>query len=149
MYGRFSPRPTNLHKKEDRNLSSEIVTVDWALRSQIVTSRFPTSATLDSQIHKNLAVFAETMGRRGCLMARRKAVTPALVDSRILTIRGEKVMLETKAERNEVVTNCDHLRRLRFSLVRPWAFTEHGAIMAASVLNSPRAVEMSVFVVAV
>ena len=29
----------------------------------------------------------------------------------------------------------------------PWAFTEHGAIMAAAVLNSPRAVEMSVFVV--
>jgi hypothetical protein len=30
---------------------------------------------------------------------------------------------------------------------RPLAFTEHGAIMAATVLNSPRAVEMSVFVV--
>lgn len=30
---------------------------------------------------------------------------------------------------------------------RPWVFTEHGAIMAASVLNSPRAVEVSVFVV--
>jgi hypothetical protein len=29
----------------------------------------------------------------------------------------------------------------------PVAFTEHGAIMAATVLNSPRAVEMSVFVV--
>ena len=29
----------------------------------------------------------------------------------------------------------------------PWAFTEHGAIMAASILNSPRALEMSVFVV--
>ena len=29
----------------------------------------------------------------------------------------------------------------------PWAFTEHGAIMVASVLSSPRAVEMSVFVV--
>jgi phage regulator Rha-like protein len=29
----------------------------------------------------------------------------------------------------------------------PYAFTEHGAIMAASVLNSPRAVQMSVFVV--
>ena len=27
------------------------------------------------------------------------------------------------------------------------AFTEHGAIMAATVLNSPRAVEMSVYVV--
>ncbi len=29
----------------------------------------------------------------------------------------------------------------------PYAFTEHGAIMAATVLNSPRAVEMSVYVV--
>ena len=29
----------------------------------------------------------------------------------------------------------------------PFAFTEHGAIMAATVLNSPRAVQMSVFVV--
>jgi len=29
----------------------------------------------------------------------------------------------------------------------PYAFTEHGAIMAANVLNSPRAVRMSVFVV--
>ena len=29
----------------------------------------------------------------------------------------------------------------------PYAFTEHGAIMAATVLNSQRAVEMSVFVV--
>jgi len=30
---------------------------------------------------------------------------------------------------------------------RPYAFTEHGAIMAATVLNSSKAVEMSVFVV--
>jgi len=29
----------------------------------------------------------------------------------------------------------------------PWVFTEHGAIMAANVLNSQRAVQMSVFVV--
>ena len=29
----------------------------------------------------------------------------------------------------------------------PYAFTEHGAIMAATVLNSPRAVQISVFVV--
>jgi ORF6N domain-containing protein len=29
----------------------------------------------------------------------------------------------------------------------PYGFTEHGAIMAANVLNSPRAVQMSVFVV--
>ncbi len=29
----------------------------------------------------------------------------------------------------------------------PWVFTEHGAIMAANILNSPRAVQMAVFVV--
>jgi ORF6N domain len=29
----------------------------------------------------------------------------------------------------------------------PYAFTEHGAIMAATVLNSPRAVEMSIYIV--
>ena len=30
---------------------------------------------------------------------------------------------------------------------RPFAFTEHGAIQAATILNSPRAVEMNVYVV--
>lgn len=35
-------------------------------------------------------------------------------------------------------------RNVRYT---PYAFTEHGAIMAANVLNSPRAVQMSVFVV--
>ena len=29
----------------------------------------------------------------------------------------------------------------------PYAFTEHGAIMAATILNSPQAVRMSVFIV--
>jgi hypothetical protein len=29
----------------------------------------------------------------------------------------------------------------------PLAFTEHGAIMAATILNSPRAVQMSIYVV--
>jgi hypothetical protein len=51
------------------------------------------------------------------------------------------------AEKEEVVTNCDHLARLKFSSQLPYAFTEHGTIMAATVLNSPRAVDVSVFVV--
>jgi hypothetical protein len=37
--------------------------------------------------------------------------------------------------------------RLKFSPVLPLAFTENGAIMGASVLNSPEAVRLSVFVV--
>jgi len=53
----------------------------------------------------------------------------------------------TENEKTEVVANCDHLARLKFSSVLPNVFTEHGAIMAASILNTDRAVEMSVFVV--
>jgi hypothetical protein len=53
----------------------------------------------------------------------------------------------TKKEKQEVVTVCDHLQTLKFSPVNPCAFTEHGAIMVASVLNSPKAIEVSVFVV--
>lgn len=52
-----------------------------------------------------------------------------------------------EVEKKEVVAKCDHLQQLRFSPHLPYAFTEHGAIMAASVLKSERAVEMSVFVV--
>ncbi len=32
----------------------------------------------------------------------------------------------TPSERDEVVANCHHLRRLRFSPVLPWAFIEIG-----------------------
>ena len=51
------------------------------------------------------------------------------------------------AEKTEVVAKCDHLAKLKFSRTHPYAFTEHGAIMLAAVLNTPRAIEVSVFVV--
>lgn len=53
----------------------------------------------------------------------------------------------TSGEKNEVVANCDHLERLKYSPRLPYAFTEHGALMVAAVLNTPRAVDVSVYVV--
>ena len=53
----------------------------------------------------------------------------------------------TKEEKREVVTNCDHLGKLKFSPTLPAAFTEHGAIMAAAVLSTERAIKVSVYVV--
>jgi hypothetical protein len=53
----------------------------------------------------------------------------------------------TRLEKLEVITNCDHLEKLKYSKTIPTAFTEHGAIMAASVVNTSVAIEMSVFVV--
>jgi hypothetical protein len=102
------------------------------------------------------------------------------IDSRILLIRGHRVMLDadlaevygtttkalnqavkrnrerfpaefmfqlTRREKDEVVTNCDHLRKLKYSPNFPFAFTEYGAVMLASVLNSPIAVQASIAVV--
>jgi phage regulator Rha-like protein len=102
------------------------------------------------------------------------------IERAILSIRGEKVMLDsdlaelygvttkmlnqavkrnasrfpkdfmfqlTETEKSEVVTNCDHLARLKFSPYLPYAFTEHGALMLANVLNSERAAQTSVQVV--
>jgi hypothetical protein len=53
----------------------------------------------------------------------------------------------TKTEKKEVVTKCDHLEKLKYSPSLPNAFTEHGAIMLATVLNSPVAVSASIQVV--
>jgi len=60
---------------------------------------------------------------------------------------GDFMFQLTAAEKAEVVANCDHLAKLKFSKVLPYAFTEHGAIQAANVLASPQAVEMGIFVV--
>ncbi len=46
--------------------------------------------------------------------------------------------------RSQIATGSQKHRDPRFA---PFAFTEHGAIMAANVLASPQAVEMSVYVV--
>jgi len=53
----------------------------------------------------------------------------------------------TIAEKLKVVTDCDHLAKLKFSKALPFAFTEHGAIQAANVLNSEQAINMGVYVV--
>ena len=48
---------------------------------------------------------------------------------------------------SKVVAECGHLENLKYSRTLPYAFTEHGAIMVASVFNTPRAIEVSVFIV--
>jgi hypothetical protein len=53
----------------------------------------------------------------------------------------------TASEKAELVAKCDHLFKLKYSKAMPYVFTEHGALMAASVLNTGRAVEFSVFIV--
>ena len=51
---------------------------------------------------------------------------------------------EDTGNRSQTVTGSQKHRDPRF---RPWAFTEHGALMAANILRSDRAVHMSVFVI--
>ena len=53
----------------------------------------------------------------------------------------------SKEEKNELVTNCDRFDRLKHSTALPYAFTEHGALMSANILNSERAIDASILVV--
>jgi len=53
----------------------------------------------------------------------------------------------TDKEKEDVIANCDHLVKIKFSRTNPFAFTEHGAIMLASVLNTQTAIQASVLIV--
>lgn len=53
----------------------------------------------------------------------------------------------TKQEKEEVVTNCDHLHSLKFSPNLPNAFTEKGLYMLATILKSPQAVETTLAII--
>lgn len=53
----------------------------------------------------------------------------------------------TPEEKEEVVTKCDHLKPLKYSPVLPYVFTEHGAVMLASVLNSDQAIRVNIQVI--
>ncbi len=48
-----------------------------------------------------------------------------------------------------VVTNCDHLGKLKYSPSLPYAFTEQGVAMLSSVLNSKRAIEINIAIMRV
>ena len=50
----------------------------------------------------------------------------------------------TELEKREVVTNCDHLQKLRFSPNLPYVFTEHGIITLSGVLKSSNAVKVNI-----
>ncbi len=50
-------------------------------------------------------------------------------------------------EKNELVTNWHRFRPLKHSSALPYVFTEHGVAMLASVLNSERAVKISIIII--
>jgi phage regulator Rha-like protein len=59
----------------------------------------------------------------------------------------EFMFLLTKEERNELVAICNRFQTMKHSSVLPYAFTEHGVAMLASVLRSERAIKISIIIV--
>lgn len=55
----------------------------------------------------------------------------------------------TKEEKEEITQQFEHLSALKFSSALPYVFTEHGAVMLASVLNSDKAIEVNIQIVRV
>jgi hypothetical protein len=75
-----------------------------------------------------------------------------LIGKEWAALRSHFAILNTEISENKgVTTNLSQFatgsQRHRDPRLLPRAFTEHGAIMAATVLNSPEAVAMSVYVV--
>jgi len=59
-------------------------------------------------------------------------------------LTSQTAMSNVQSNRSQIATGSQRHRDPRFA---PYAFTEHGALMAANILRSKRAVQMSVFVV--
>ena len=59
-------------------------------------------------------------------------------------LTSQIAMSNTQSNRSQFATGSQRHRDPRFT---PYAFTEHGALMAANILRSERAIQMSVFVV--
>ena len=53
----------------------------------------------------------------------------------------------TMEEKEDVIANCDHLKKLKYSPYLPFAFTEHGSVMLASVINSKVAILANIQIV--
>jgi hypothetical protein len=59
----------------------------------------------------------------------------------------EFVFQLSEQERNELVAICNRFETMKHSSSLPYAFTEHGVAMLASVLNSDRAIKMSILII--
>lgn len=102
-----------------------------------ITSRIHTIRGIKVMVDRDLAAFYGTKTKRlNEQVKRNKSRFPS-----------DFVLQLTESEKAELVANCDHLNNLKYTKALPYAFTEHGAIMAASVLNSPIAIETSVLLV--
>ena len=66
-----------------------------------------------------------------------------LTPQELVDLKSQIVTSSSEGNRSQIVTGSGHGGRRKPAC----AFTEHGAIMAATVLNSSQAVQMSVFVV--
>ena len=53
----------------------------------------------------------------------------------------------TKQELDELIADCDEFASLKHSSSYPFAFTEHGVAMLASVLNTDKAIEINIEII--
>ena len=102
-----------------------------------------TTKTLNQAISRNAKRFPPDFVFR-LTAEEMKALRPRTVTSSGAGNRSSMVAADTPdANQSQFVTSSQKHRSPRF---RPYAFIEHGALMVANVLRSPRAVEMRVFV---
>lgn len=136
----FSPRDAlqennaagsgNRHSYPGNPRSKIILDTDLARVYGVTTKR------LNEQFRRNRSRFPEDFAFQ-------------LTAEEVTNLRSQIATLKKGDERNllnwsQFATSSSKHRGKAY---RPWAFTEHGALQAANILNSARAVQMSVFVI--
>jgi hypothetical protein len=66
------------------------------------------------------------------------------VKRNIYRFPADFMFILTDFEKNELVTNCDRLNKLKHSSINPMAFTEQGVAMLSSVINSKKAIQVNI-----
>ena len=126
----FPARPLNMDKKEAPANSAPVTSVAGAI---LVVRR--QRVILDADL---AALYGVTTKRLNEQAKRNQNRFPEDFLFRLDAAETDSL------NRSHFATGSQKHRNPRFP---PFAFTEHGAIMAATLLNSPRAVEMSIYVV--
>lgn len=110
-----------------------------AVPDEVVLNRIPVVRGMKVMVDTNLAELYGVTTKRMNEQVRRN----------ISRFPDDFMFLLTEDEKQDVIKRYPHLDRLKFSPFLPNVFTEHGAVMLASVLNSEQAIVANVQIVRV
>lgn len=126
--------PAKAVTDDARRIESRILTIRGQkviLDHDLATIYGVSTKRLNEQVKRNVRRFPEDFMFQ-------------LTTKELVSLTSQLAIANERLNRSQIATASQRHRDPRY---RPYAFTEHGAVMAANILRSERAIQMSVFVV--